>query len=244
MLTVNLRALGRKEPQPADRRPRRGAMGLKRAPGRVPEARVTRTPPPPREAETPFPPDDELVRETLAGSEEAFVTLVKRHEDRVFTVVYRLVSNREDAEDVTQEAFTKAFARLSSFTFQSAFFTWLYRIAVNAAADFMKQRRRRRTTPLDDVAETVPLPGGASSRPDRSATRSEVRERLKGLIAELPPVFRTVLVLRELEDLPYEEIARIVGCSIGTVESRLFRARARIRDGLAPFLRASGESSC
>lgn len=187
--------------------------------------------------------DFDLVRGALAGSEDAFIELVRKYESRIFTLVSRMVANREDAEDVTQEAFTKAYARLSSFTFQSAFFTWLYRIAVNAATDFVKSRRRRRTTSLDEIAETAPAVAGPSGRPDRSASRGELRDRLREAIAELPPVFRTVLVLRELEDLSYDEIARILGCSIGTVESRLFRARARIRESLGPYLGSAGGST-
>lgn len=187
--------------------------------------------------------DFDLVRRALAGSEDAFIDLVRKHESRIFTLVSRIVVNREDAEDVTQEAFTKAYARLSSFTFQAAFFTWLYRIAVNAATDFVKSRRRRRTTSLDELTESGPALAAPGSRPDRSASRGELRERLREAIAELPPVFRTVLVLRELEDLAYDEIARILGCSIGTVESRLFRARARIRESLGPYLGAGSGST-
>jgi RNA polymerase sigma-70 factor (ECF subfamily) len=187
--------------------------------------------------------DFDLVRQALGGSEDAFIDLVRKYESRIFTLVSRIVANREDAEDVTQEAFTKAYARLSSFTFQSAFFTWLYRIAVNAAADFVKSRKRRKATSLEDLAEAAPAVAAPSSRPDRSAARGELRTRLRQAIAELPPVFRTVLVLRELEDLAYDEIARIVGCSIGTVESRLFRARARIREALGPYLAATSETS-
>jgi RNA polymerase sigma-70 factor (ECF subfamily) len=187
--------------------------------------------------------DFETVRRALAGSEDAFIDLVRKYESRIFTLVSRIVSNREDAEDVTQEAFTKAYARLSSFTFQSAFFTWLYRIAVNAAADFVKSRRRRRTTSLDALAEAAPAVAPPQSRPERSASRGELRERLRLAIADLPPVFRTVLVLRELEDLAYDEIAKILGCSIGTVESRLFRARARIREALGPYVAGGSETS-
>jgi RNA polymerase sigma-70 factor (ECF subfamily) len=182
--------------------------------------------------------DFELIRRSLDGSREAFSELVGRYQDRILNVVLHVLGDPHDAEDVAQECFSKAYRRLSSFDFRSSFYTWLYRIAVNSASDFRKKMRRRQALPLSELELPLPQQGSQGEAPERAAIRKELGARIRDLLAGLPEKFRTVLILRELEERSYEEIAAILGLSIGTVESRLFRARARLREKLRFHLNA------
>lgn len=182
--------------------------------------------------------DFDLIRQVKAGSREAFAELVKRYQSRVINVVYHMVGDRDDAEDVAQECFAKAFHRIDSFDFRSGFYTWLYRISVNTATDFLKKMRRRRAVPLDSIPVTQIQGGELGQAPDRSAVRKELSGRVMEILALLPEKYRTVLILRELEEQSYEDIAAILRISVGTVESRLHRARARLREKLDRYLRS------
>ena len=186
------------------------------------------------------PGDDRALVELAArGDREAFDLLVRRHQDRVFNVAYQVVRNREDALDVAQDAFVKAFASLPSFKGEASFFTWIYRIVVNLAIDCLRRRRRAGSTEYDDRL-AAPEDGEASlATPDNPQSALETRQIgsiLARGIEALPPVHRTVLILREVEGLSYEEIARAVGCSLGTVMSRLFYARRKLKKVLEPNL--------
>lgn len=179
--------------------------------------------------------DLSLVQETLEGNQLSFQLLVERYQDRLFSLARHYTRNAVEVEDIVQEAFLKAFRKLSTFQQQSSFSTWLYRIAVNTALDFLKRCGRSPVRAVEDPeggsdgAEPRPQPVNA---PDARLQREEVAQITHDVLAELPEIFRTVLVLREFEGLAYQEMADILGISIGTVESRLFRARARFKEAL------------
>jgi RNA polymerase sigma-70 factor (ECF subfamily) len=182
--------------------------------------------------------DFALVREVREGSEAAFRVLVERYQDRIVSLVYRYLGDQDESEDVAQEIFLKVFRKIESFQFESSFYTWLYRIAVNAAQDRIKRRRRRRATSLDDLPPVFESQASDAGPADRVLLSREVAAAVREKVDELPPRYRTVLVLREFEGHTYEEISRILRCSIGTVESRLFRARQRLMRKLQRFWRS------
>ncbi len=182
--------------------------------------------------------DSSLVHQTLDGSQEAFQTLVERYQSRLFALARHYTKSAVDIEDIVQEAFLKAFSRLETFQHQSSFYTWLYRITTNTILDFMKRRGRNPVQTVEDpelVGENASMGDPGSSRtmsPHSRLETQEISEITREVLDELPEIFRTVLILREFESLPYQEIADVLDISIGTVESRLFRARARFRDKL------------
>jgi len=184
--------------------------------------------------------DLSLVTETLAGNQLAFQLLVERYQARMFSLVHHYTRNRVEIEDIVQDAFLKAFRRLDSFQRQSSFYTWLCRIAINTALDFQKRAGRNPVQATEDPELSMGAEEGFRARtsaavapaPDAGLEREEIAAITHRVLAELPEIFRTVLVLREFEDHSYQEIADVLGISIGTVESRLFRARARFRDKL------------
>jgi RNA polymerase sigma-70 factor (ECF subfamily) len=183
--------------------------------------------------------DRELVERATRGDREAFGALVRRHQDRVFHLAYQIVRNREDALDVAQEAFVKAFASLSSFKGEASFTTWMHRIAVNLAIDCLRRRRRGDASVYDDRL-AVPEDGesgvAAPDNPEATLESQQVRRLLARGIRALPPAHRAVLILREVEGFSYDDIARAVGCSLGTVMSRLFYARRKLQKILRPHL--------
>lgn len=165
------------------------------------------------------PSDPDLVRRFQHGQEQAFSLLMERHERRVYNLAYRMLGNPEDARDATQEAFLSCFRHLSRFRGDSAFSTWLHRIALNACYDAL--RRRRDTTSLE--GRTVdPMP--VADHADRAAATTDVQRAL----LRVPPDFRAVLVMHELQDLPLEDIAATLGLPVGTVKSRLHRGRVAL----------------
>lgn len=169
----------------------------------------------------------ELIRRAVEGDHSAYRTLVERYEDRLLTLARRLTGDAQRAEDVVQDALLKAYSKLASFTFRSSFYTWLYRITVNAASDTRQREERRRAASLDEGAIGRGLSTHRPGPPARAAT-SELRAIVRREIEMLSPKLRTILKLRELEGLTYEELAAILGISKGTVESRLFRAREKL----------------
>jgi RNA polymerase sigma-70 factor (ECF subfamily) len=179
------------------------------------------------------PEDDRrLVERSAQGDREAFGVLVRRHQERTFNLAYQVLRNREDALDVAQEAFVKAFASLPGFKGESSFTTWLHRIVVNLAIDSLRRRRRSQGIEYDDRRAVPEEPGvevEAPGGPENELELKQVRALLARGIGLLPPAQRAVLVLREIEGLTYEEIARAVGCSLGTVMSRLFYARRKLQ---------------
>ncbi|MFT4541600.1 MAG: RNA polymerase sigma-70 factor (ECF subfamily) [Planctomycetota bacterium] len=176
--------------------------------------------------------DATLVEQTLAGDPTAFQMLVERYQKRLFALVRHYTQSAAEVEDIVQETFLKAYSRLSSFQQNSSFYTWIYRIAVNTILDLLKRRGR---SPVQNVED----PEGAAGQVEREVARPESRleveeisEITHAVLAEIPEIFRSVLILREFDDRAYQEIADMLGISIGTVESRLFRARGRFKQKL------------
>jgi len=172
-----------------------------------------------------MPDDRELVARMRGGDAEALRLLMERYQQRVFALIFGIVRDRHEVEDVAQEVFLKVFMRISAFDGRSRFYTWLYRVAANAAKDHLKKRIRRPAVPLDEDAG---IPDTAGGPRERAATRED-RRMVREAIASLPPRYREVLALRELEGFTYNEIAGVLRLSMGTVESRLHRARARLK---------------
>lgn len=175
--------------------------------------------------------DVDLVRATLDGDARGFEALVERHSARLFGLVGHYTRSQVEAEDIVQEAFLKAYSKLDSFQLQASFSTWLHRIAVNTALDLLKRRGRSPVKAVEDP-EGVAGHGDHLPGPGAALEREEIAEITRRTLAELPEIFRTVLVLREFEERSYLEIAELLDVSIGTVESRLFRARARFKEAL------------
>jgi RNA polymerase sigma-70 factor, ECF subfamily len=183
---------------------------------------------------SPVVEDLELVERARAGDISAFETLVHRYTPRIHALVAGMIRDRDASEDVVQDVFFKVYRKLDGFEGKSRFYTWLYRVAYNTATDWLKKKRNDRSIEVEDLSQIeAETPGNA---PDSDLREAELRRRLAAAVAELPPIFRDILVLREYERLSYEEIAEVLACSKGTVESRLFRARARLKEKLRGFL--------
>lgn len=176
--------------------------------------------------------DERTIEACLAGDQAAFGDLVGRHQDRLRNTLLRLTGSAEEAEDVAQEAFVQAYLKLETFQRTARFYTWLYRIAFNLAVS--KSRKRRPRVSLDAVQEAGgPEPTGeAMATPDRPVLEGERSELLHAAIAELAEDHRAVLVLREFDGCDYQQIAEMLDVPIGTVRSRLFRARAQLKQRL------------
>ena len=183
--------------------------------------------------------DRALVERAARGDRESFDALVRRHQDRIFNVAYQIVRNRDDALDVAQEAFAKAFISLSGFKGEASFTTWMHRIVVNLGIDCLRRRRRGEPITYDDrlaVPEETESGPAAPDNPEAALETRQVQSLLARGIQALPPAHRAVLVLREIEGMSYEEIAHAVGCSLGTVMSRLFYARRKLQKALQAHL--------
>jgi RNA polymerase sigma-70 factor (ECF subfamily) len=184
--------------------------------------------------------DLELVRRAQKAERGAFDLLVLRYQHKVVKLVARLLRDPAEAEDVAQEAFVKAYRALGSFRGDSAFYTWLYRIAVNTARNSIASRQRR---PLDyeaDLSESEQTAVASRMRhtdtPEANLLSEEIRTTVNRAVEELPEDLRTAIILREVEGLSYEEIAAAMDCPVGTVRSRIFRAREAIDRDLKPLL--------
>src|SRR6476659_4933776 len=189
-----------------------------------------------------------LVQAAKAGDVGAFEDLVRRYDRNVFRIAQHITQNREDAEDVVQDAFLKAYSNLGQFQGQSKFYTWLVRIAVNEALMKLRKRRPERMVSLDEEIKTeddsVPREvADWSPNPEQQYTQGELRDILTRTIQGLPPSFRTVFVLRDVEGLSTEETADALELSIPAVKSRLLRARLQLRERLSKYFknRAGGD---
>ncbi len=185
--------------------------------------------------------DQQLVERVQRGDKAAFDLLVVKYQRKIFRLLSRLIRDAAEIEDVAQEAFIKAYRALPNFRGDSAFYTWLYRIAINTAKNYLvSQGRRAPTSTPSDIEDAETFDDGDHLRdlntPDSMLVTKQVGEAVNRAIDQLPEDLRTAIVLRELEGLSYEEIAESMQCPIGTVRSRIFRAREAIALELRPIL--------
>lgn len=186
--------------------------------------------------------ESELVKRARRGDLAAYDDLVRRYQERIYATVYHMTSNHEDANDLAQDAFIKAFQALKSFKGGSSFYTWVYRIAVNKTLNFLKSRKNRAMFSLNDVnfnAENNPdLVALISDKtPRREAGLTELQEKLNEAMQQLSEQHRLVVTLHDVQGLPHDEIAQIMDCNVGTVRSRLFYARQQLQGFLADYLK-------
>lgn len=188
-------------------------------------------------------PDDlALVRKAQHGDLRAYDQLLQRHQERIYATVYHMTANHEDANDLVQETFIKAFQALHTFKGDASFYTWVYRIAVNKTINFLKQRRTKQQFSLNDLdvnAEHDPdLVALISDKtPRRDAALGELQEKLNEAMQKLSESHRLVVTLHDVQGLSHEEIGEIMDCNVGTVRSRLFYARQQLQGWLADYLK-------
>jgi RNA polymerase sigma-70 factor (ECF subfamily) len=187
-----------------------------------------------------------LVARAREGDAAAYTELVSRYERKIFRLAKHITQNDEDAEDVLQETFLKAYGHLPDFQGQSKFYTWLVRIAVNESLMKLRKRKSDRTVPLDEPVDTgedtvVREIAVWEENPEQKYSREELGQILDEAIQSLKPAFRTVFVLRDIEELSTEETAETLGISVPAVKSRLLRARLQLREKLTRFFRRKGE---
>ena len=185
--------------------------------------------------------DQQLVERAQHGDKHAFELLVSKYQRKLARLLSRFIRDPTEVEDVTQEAFIKAYRALPAFRGDSAFYTWLYRIGINTAKNYLVAMGRRAPTTTDiDSEEAEDYEGGDQLRdlntPESELMSRQVGEAVNQSLAELPDELRTAITLREIEGLSYEDIANIMNCPIGTVRSRIFRAREAIALELKPIL--------
>jgi len=185
--------------------------------------------------------DQELVRRVQHGDKKAFDVLVRKYQQKIVKLISRYIRDQDEVLDVAQETFIKAYRALAKFRGDSAFYTWLYRIAINTAKNYLVAQSRRPPDTDIDAADAVQFDGDSKLRetdlPEELVHRDEVERVIYETIEELPQDLRTAITLRELEGLSYEEIAQAMDCPIGTVRSRIFRAREAIETKLKPLLK-------
>jgi len=188
--------------------------------------------------------DLELVRRVQRGDSRAFDVLVQKYQHRIGHLIARYVRDTADVDDVAQEAFIKAYRGLANFRGDSAFYTWLYRIAINTAKNHLVSAGRRVPDQGVDASEAEQYESGTmlqeTATPERTLLTDEIRTTVDSAIAALPPDLREALTLREMEGLTYEEIAQAMNCPVGTVRSRIFRAREAVDERLQPLLDDTG----
>ena len=185
--------------------------------------------------------DEDLVARARRRDRTAFQALVERYQQRVYAVAYGLLGNRENALDAVQETFIKAYKSLAGFKGKSSFYTWLYRIAVNASIDLGRKESQRDELEFRDELEQDEDKGGypvapGSDDPAKELMKKELGDMIENAIAQLPPDQRSAIVLREIEGLSYKEMAEVMQCSEGTVMSRLHYGRKRLQEILKPYL--------
>ena len=184
-----------------------------------------------------------VIRQVQAGDVAAFDRLISKYRERVFGIVYNMTSNREDAADLTQDTFIKAFQSIQRFGGQSSFFTWLYRIAVNSTLSHLRKSRLRSFFSLEGIDADEPVSREIvaaltdKTGVDRDSYVRELQEKLNEAMQKLSITHRTVVTLFEIDGLSHQEIAEVMGCSVGTVRSRLHYAKQLLQSELQPYLR-------
>ena len=184
--------------------------------------------------------DQALVERVQQGDKRAFDMLVLKYQHRIIKLIARFIRNSDDVQDVAQEAFIKAYRALKNFRGDSAFYTWLYRIAINTAKNHLVSNKRKVTESAVDAAEAEQYEGAdwlkEYATPEKELMASEINTVVQNTISGLPDDLKEAITLRELEGLSYEDIAEVMDCPIGTVRSRIFRAREAIDKQLKPLL--------
>ena len=184
--------------------------------------------------------DQKLVVRVQKGDKTAFDLLVRKYQHKVAKLISRYVRDRREVEDVTQEALIKAYRAIGGFRGESAFYTWLYRIAVNTAKNYLESQSRRPPGSDMEIESAELIESGEGLRdqatPERQMLTNEIATTVHRVLELLPPDLRTAITLREIEGMSYEEIAEVMDCPIGTVRSRIFRAREAIDQELRPLL--------
>lgn len=186
----------------------------------------------------------QLVERAQAGDRDAFQEIVERYQRKVYSVCYGMLKNQQDSLDVSQDVFIKVYRYLEKFNHSSSFYTWLYRITVNKCIDFIRKQKRRAELDYDDAIgpnDNVEddgnlMPSTLGVHPDRAYARKELREKMLEALDSLSEKHRTILILREVEGLAYEEIAEVLGISKGTVMSRLYHARRYFQQAMRAYL--------
>ena len=185
--------------------------------------------------------DQELIARCQRGDLTAYEPLVNKYRERIYAQAFNLTRNADDAYDLCQETFVKAWKSINRFRGQSSFYTWLYRIATNLGIDLIRSKEKNPTTQFDDALEKEETeenkPFAHQKRPSDEVLQKELGQAIDAAIAKLTPEHREVIVLREFEGLDYKDIAKAVGCSIGTVMSRLHYARAYLQKTLKSYLK-------
>jgi RNA polymerase sigma-70 factor (ECF subfamily) len=179
-----------------------------------------------------IPEDRQLISDCLRGRTEAFGDLVRRYQDRLYNAVFRFLDSAEDAQDVVQEAFLSAYQSLDGFKGGSRFFTWLYRIAMNHAIDLRRKRRVLQYLEPGHEDDSQPVDKSEFSRPAEHLERREEEQKLRRALQLLSAEHRTVLILKDIDGMKYEEMAEALDVPIGTIRSRLHRARLELREVL------------
>ena len=185
--------------------------------------------------------DKEIIERVKNGDKKAYDLLVLKYQQRVINLISRFVKNHADALDVSQETFIKAYKALPNFRGESAFYTWLYRIAVNTAKNHLTVQSRKITKSDYDVTEIEQIEGNMTlteqATPENLLFKDELQETVLNTIENLPEDLKSAIMLREIEGLSYEEIAAVMECPVGTVRSRIFRARETIDNKIKPLLK-------
>jgi RNA polymerase sigma-70 factor (ECF subfamily) len=213
------------------------------APDSAPEPELATGRPSGRNAPSVDPSEERsLVRRSQQGDMAAYDALVRRYQERIYATIYHMTSNHEDANDLAQETFIKAFQALKTFKGGSSFYTWVYRIAINKTINFLKQRKNRTHMSLNDLdfnAEHDPdlVSLISDNTPRREVNLAELQEKLNAAMQKLSEPHRLVVTLHDVQGLPHDEIAEIMGCNIGTVRSRLFYARQQLQAYLSDYLK-------
>ena len=184
--------------------------------------------------------DRDLVEQARNRDMAAYDELIRRYQRKIYQLVYNMTSNREDAEDLVQDVFVKAYSALAHFKGDSSFYTWVYRIAVNRTINYLKKRRRNQALSLDDMDQAVERdPDYVELRsresPVRDVTLTELQKKLNEALQTLSEKHRTVVVLHDIQGIQHDEIARMLDCSEGTVRSRLFYARQELQKQLTEY---------
>lgn len=192
----------------------------------------------------PIDPDQQLVLRVQQGDKRAFDLLVLKYQHRIAGLVSRFLHDSADVQDVTQEAFIKAYRALPAFRGDSQFYTWLYRIAINTAKNYLVARKRRPQGIDIDVEDSVYLDEQSALKdlasPEQQLMSEQLQQVINDAIKSLPEDLRMALTLREYDDLSYEEIADVMACPVGTVRSRIFRAREMVDEKIKPLLENMG----